>query len=67
MADWIFGQEPGSLRAGQRADRTTRGKDGDTNVHSHVAAIRYHVGSQSEASKPLESCNGNGSSTKLDK
>ena len=44
-----------------------RGKDGDTNVHSRVAAIRYHVGSQSETSRPLESCNGNCYTTKLDK
>ena len=39
----------------------------NTNVHSRIAANRYHVGSQSEASKPLESCIGNSYTTKLDK
>ena len=35
--------------------RAARGKEGETNVHSRVAAIRYHVESKSEASKPLVS------------
>ena len=38
-------------KADQLADRTAHGKDGETNVHSRVAAISYHVGLQGKASK----------------
>ena len=39
-------------KADQHADRTAQGKDGETNVHSRVAATSYHVGLQGKASKP---------------
>ena len=42
------------LVASRRSTRRqeAQGKDGDTNVHSRVAAISYLVGPQSETSKP---------------
>ena len=41
-------------KADQHAGQgTAQGKDGETNVHSRVAAISYHVGLQGKASKPL--------------
>ena len=46
----VADKKHGSLEADLHAVRTAQGKDGDTNVHSRVAAISYHVGPQSKAS-----------------
>ena len=45
----VADKKHGSLEADLHAVRTAQGRDGDTNVHSRVAAICYHVGPQSKA------------------